>query len=481
MLKIKDGHPNNILIIGDLILDHYIQGAVNRISPEAPVPVLSQASERDVLGGAGNVANNILALGADAILVGVVGQDGPGNRFIELAGQTGISFAPIFDRSRRTTQKTRLLGGQQQLLRVDNEDLTQIDEKIEEEIINVFVAMCIGASAIIISDYKKGLLTPRVLREVISFAGVHSIPTFIDPKGSDYRAYVGANYIKPNRAELEILSGIKCDKLSDVERAAKFLSSETGSTILVTLSQDGMILFSTDGQSFSLPTLAREVFDVSGAGDTAIAAFAFAISQNASPQLAASFANVASGIAVSKIGTASVSFQEILHASQKTHFIDEADQAQHFSLSEAVEVAQNWRRRSFKVGFTNGSFDLLHPGHIALLREAAAQCDRLIVAINSDASVKRLKGSLRPIQNDMARADVVSAIGCVDHVVIFDEDTPLEAIMAICPDVLIKGADYAETEIVGADFVKKNGGKIVRVELKQGHSTTNLVTRSKNN
>lgn len=478
MLSISNNLSIQILVIGDLILDHYVEGQVKRISPEAPVPILFQTSERDVLGGAGNVANNIRALGGQASLIGVLGQDFAADRFIDLAKAAGIKLSSIRDGKRNTSQKTRLLGDRQQLLRVDNETLSDVNEALEIEIIDTIRDLMSDVNGVIISDYRKGLLTPFVLQQTIELANALNIPVFVDPKGAESAYYRGATYIKPNRAELELLTGLACKSLRVVEEAAAILIEKTGANVLVTLSQDGMILIDNAYKKFSLPTQAREVFDVSGAGDTAIASFAFAIAQNASPENAARFANIASGIAVSKIGTSAISFEEISAEVKKLYSHNETFRGNHVTLPEATKLREDWRSRGFRVGFTNGCFDLLHPGHISLLRGAAAACDRLIVAINSDASVKRLKGEARPIQSEAARAEVVGALESVDLVVIFDEDTPLEAIEAIKPDVLVKGADYQEDEIVGAAFVKRNGGKVVRVNLRDGHSTTNLVNRS---
>lgn len=468
----------NILILGDIILDRYIEGHVRRISPEAPVPVLLQTSDRDVLGGGGNVANNIRALGGQAFLVGVLGKDDAAERIKISADDLGIKLFHVVDNNRRTTVKTRLLGDRQQLLRVDNEDLVDINKAVELEIIANIDELLPQVEALIISDYRKGALTPFVLQTAIRSAKEHKVPVFVDPKGRDYTNYVGADYIKPNRAELELLSNMSCKDFADVSNAAYFLSEKTNANVLVTLSQDGMFLFKLDGSILALPTEAKEVYDVSGAGDTAMASFAFALSHGESVENSARFANISSGIAVSKVGTATVSLSEIITSADQLYSHDSDTPDSQIDLDEASKICEDWRRQGLKVGFTNGCFDLLHPGHIALLRGASAECDRLIVAINSDDSVRRLKGSQRPIQDELARSEVLRAIEYVDLVVIFNEDTPLKSIQFIKPDVLIKGSDYEEKDIVGADFVKGNGGHVVRVKLREGHSTTNLVKRS---
>lgn len=478
MFTIKKDPRVDILVLGDLILDHYIEGQVKRISPEAPVPILFQMAERDVLGGAGNVANNISALGATVYLVGVLGDDDAARRFSELAKNQKILISAILDSKRNTSQKTRLVGDRQQLLRVDNETIDEIDNEIEIKIIDLIGKMINKVKGVIISDYKKGLLTPFVLQQTIKLANASNVPVFVDPKGDNYIYYRGADYVKPNRLELETLTNLSCKSISDVEAAAAFLIQEIGSNVLVTLSQDGMILINKDRKKISFPTQAREVYDVSGAGDTAIASFSFAIVQGATPENAAQFANIASGLAVSKIGTAAITFDEISLEIKKYFSHDGETQGNYVSLTEASKIRDEWRARGFLVGFTNGCFDLLHPGHISLLRGASDACDRLIVAINSDDSVKRLKGPTRPIQSELARAEILGALECVDLVVIFDEETPLEVIKAIKPDALIKGADYQEEDIVGAKFVKSDGGKVVRVNLRDGYSTTNLVNKS---
>jgi D-beta-D-heptose 7-phosphate kinase / D-beta-D-heptose 1-phosphate adenosyltransferase len=474
----KNNSAGRFLVLGDLILDRYIEGHVKRISPEAPVPILLQKSERDVLGGAGNVANNIRALGGEAYLVGVLGNDRAAETIKRTAEQNGTRIFAVIDNDRCTTVKTRLLGDRQQLLRVDNEDVGDISNQTQNILLKNIDQLLPQVDAVVISDYRKGTLTSSILNHTIQQAKRSSVPVFVDPKGREYTHYIGADFIKPNRSELELLTKMSCDNFHNVAKAAAFLSKETGANVLVTLSQDGMILFKKDGSKFSLRTEAKEVFDVSGAGDTAIASFAFAICQGETAENAAKFANISAGIAVSKIGTVAVSLDEIVNSANKLHFHSHLNQDDFADLHAAVKIRLEWEQQGFKVGFTNGCFDLLHPGHITLLRAAAAECDRLIVGVNSDASVRRLKGPARPIQYDIARAEVLKAIDCVDLVVIFNEDTPLEIIKLIKPDVLIKGSDYKEEDIVGAEFVKASGGSIVRVQLLEGHSTTNLVKRS---
>lgn len=471
-------NKTKVLILGDLILDKYIHGQVNRISPEAPVPVLLQSSEKSVLGGAGNVANNIRSLGGEAYLVGLLGNDSAGQEFQAEAELLGVQLRAVIDQGRRTTVKTRFMGERQQLLRLDSEDSEEISQNSATSLLEEIYFLVKHVDAVIISDYRKGTLTISILQETIALAKKFKIPVLIDPKGNDYTPYIGADYIKPNRNELSLLTKINCQNNENVEKAAAYLSRETKSNILVTLSHDGMVLYNRNGNNFSISTIAKEVYDVSGAGDTAIAAFTFALINNEPPENAVRFANIASGIAVTKLGTSAVSLEEIIQEANRIHDHDNKRNRGHSDIAHAVIVRDEWRKNGYKVGFTNGCFDLLHPGHISLLRSSATECDRLIVAINSDKSVKRLKGASRPIQDEQSRAEILNAIFCVDLVIIFDEDTPLEVIKQLTPDVLIKGSDYEERNIIGADFVKGNGGRVLRVQLVSGHSTTNLVKRS---
>ena len=478
MFNLKTDKNLKILIVGDLILDRYVEGNVDRISPEAPVPVLHKTHERDVLGGAANVANNINSLGAEAYLIGVLGNDVFADKFEKLAENSGINLRAIRDPNRYTTVKTRLLGDRQQLLRVDSETRFDVDQNIQEITLDVISKLIQQMSALIISDYRKGMLSPSLLIKVIKLAKSYGIPVFVDPKGNESKFYSGADYIKPNRSELEALTKMRCDNTEQVVAAAEYLSEKTDSHILVTLSKEGMILVGKNRTSYSLPTEAKEVFDVSGAGDTAIAAFVFALANGNSAESSMRLANIASGIAVSKIGTVAVSMQDIKAELDRRYNLKNSDNDKVIDIESAIKIRNIWRQQGFKVGFTNGCFDLIHPGHIALLSGASEVCDRLIVGLNSDASVARLKGPERPIQTEFGRAEVLRSIKYVDLVVIFREDTPLEMIKSIMPDVLIKGADYNLDDIVGADIVRSHGGDIITVPLRDGNSTTNLIKRS---
>jgi D-beta-D-heptose 7-phosphate kinase/D-beta-D-heptose 1-phosphate adenosyltransferase len=469
------------VVLGDLMLDSYIHGSVNRISPEAPVPVLRFVGQDETAGGAANVAFNLRALGADPVLIGIVGLDDTADRLATLMTSRGITTELVASPDRPTTIKTRVLATRrQQMLRIDREVSKPIPEEVEIRLLERVASALDAAQAIIVSDYAKGCLTDRVLAGVIGMARARGLPVLVDPKRRDFAPYSGATFIKPNLAELAESTGMDCSTDEGVAEAARYLVSRTGASILLTRSERGMSLYSVDGrEEVALPPAAREVFDVSGAGDTVIATFALALVGAATRHQAMRLANVAAGIVVSKAGTATVSREELTVelAGRRARTLVPA--ASILGVEEARELARRWQSEGFTVGFTNGCFDLLHPGHVAILRGAAAECDRLVVGLNSDASVRRLKGDTRPVQSEAARAEVIAAIGVVDVVIIFEDDTPLELITALAPDVLVKGGDYTEDRIVGADIVKAGGGRVVRVDIVSGHSTTNLIARSR--
>lgn len=463
------------MVLGDSMLDAYIVGAVDRISPEAPVPVVRQARTRESAGGAANVAANVCSLGGGAHLVTCVGADPEGQRLVALLSSAGIETSLVDVSPRPTTLKTRFASGQQQLLRLDREDAAAIPPAVEERVIAALGDGLERCALLVVSDYSKGMLTDRVLRQAISLAERKHVPVFIDPKRRDFSIYRGATVLKPNRKELEAATGLPVQNDAQVDRAAAAAAAATGATILVTRSESGMSLVRPDGSSIHMPTQAREVFDVTGAGDTVMAALSVGVASGLPLEEAMAFANLAGGIAVSKHGTAMVTAAEV--EAERGLIAEEhvVGRGACVAVDDAVRLRQVWKRQGLTVGFTNGCFDLLHPGHIALLRGAAQACDRLIVGLNSDASVKRLKGSERPVQGQDARATVLGAIEAVDLVTIFADDTPADLVARLVPDVLVKGADYAVDDIVGADTVRAAGGRVLTVELVPGQSTTRLI------
>lgn len=464
----------SVLCVGDVMLDRFVYGSVERVSPEAPIPVLRIEREATMLGGAGNVAANLVALGAACRFVSVVGEDAAGLELVRLvAGETGDGGGLVVEPGRRTTVKTRFIGNRQQLLRADAETAVPIAEA--EEVLVAARTGLLTVGAVILSDYGKGVLAGGLPARLIAAAREAGLPVVVDPKGDDYARYRGADVVTPNRKELMQATGLPADSDAEVEAAARRLIERCGiGAIVATRSERGMSVVTGDG-AVHLAAEAREVFDVSGAGDTVVATLTAALSVGVDLADAARLANLAAGIVVGKVGTAVVRVPELrsaLHEQQWRH-----GEGKVASLEEAVEQAERWRRRGKRIGFTNGCFDLLHPGHIALLNQAKAACDVLIVGLNSDDSVKRLKGETRPVQNEAARATVLASLACVDRVVIFGEDTPEALIRALRPDVLVKGADYTVETVVGAGFVQSYGGKVVLARLVEGQSTTSTIQR----
>ena len=464
-----------IAIVGDLMLDVYVGGSVRRISPEAPVPVLHVSSQRAVPGGAANVAANLATLGLHVRLVGVVGQD---EARLELLGALAAcgeidSSAMVVSPERQTIQKLRVIGEHQQIVRVDREDQFPFSPALRDQCIAAGRAAIDDAELLIISDYGKGVCSVEVMQALIDHAQASGKPVIADPKRTDLSAYRGVTMLTPNRKELSEATGLPCETDEEAKQAATAAQAQCGAAILLTRSEKGMSLFPVDGPELHLPTVAQNVFDVSGAGDTVVAVIAAAMVAGLPVEDQLRMANHAAGIVVSKLGTASVTRQELADA--LTIASAPAGEAGYLPIEQARAQRTAWAAGKLTVGFTNGCFDLLHPGHISLLEQAAAHCDRLIVGLNTDASVRRLKGPSRPIQDETARARVMAAIRGVAAVVLFDEDTPLETIEALQPDLLVKGADYSEDAVVGWPVVQARGGRLLLANLEAGRSTSSLV------
>lgn len=469
-----------VLVIGDVMVDHYVSGRVSRVSDEAPVPIVQVSDERWTAGGAANVAANIAALGGKAMLAGVTGSDPAASTLAGILGALSgaVEAHLVADAGRPTTIKTRYMGGQHQIVRVDRELGGAIARATEDRLIDIIGDLADEVDAIMISDYAKGVLTDRVLAAVMEQAARAGVPVIVDPKRADWSAYRGAAYITPNRKELTLATHAACGSDAECAAAAEVAIAQTGAAILLTRSEQGMSLFAKGAPPVHLAAKAREVFDVSGAGDTVAATVALGIAGGLSADIAMQVANIAAGIVVAKRGTATASPAELLAEIEAGHRVLVSTPGA-VSLAAARELRQQWAREGLSVGFTNGCFDILHAGHVALLREAANACDRLIVALNTDASVSALKGPSRPVQAEEVRAAVMAAVKGVDAVILFGEPTPLEAIRALEPDVLVKGADYAEDQIVGADIVRARGGRIVRAQLVDGQSTTKVIEKSR--
>lgn len=466
-----------VMCVGDVMLDRYVMGDVERISPEAPIPVLRVAQEIAMLGGAGNVANNIAALGGGGHFIAVVGDDSAGDEVARLLGDLkSVDADLLVDNGRRTTLKTRFVGAGQQMIRADVESVETLDDAIMANAVDHVRLNGKNTGVAVLSDYGKGMVSDAVIKAVIAQAHGADQMVIVDPKGNDYGRYQGADLVTPNKKELMDATGLPAGTDAEVVAACRHLI-ETCSIggVLATRSADGMTLVVKDQEPQHLKAEAREVFDVSGAGDTVVATLALAIAAGADLGDAARLANTAAGIVVGKSGTATVSSAELSRALHHQE-LGQAE-AKLCDLDRACAKVAAWRDQNLKVGFTNGCFDLLHPGHISLLSQARAACDKLVVGLNSDSSVRELKGETRPVQSEAARAAVLGALAAVDLIVLFTEDTPINLIENLRPDVLVKGADYTIETVVGADIVQGYGGHVVLADLLDGHSTTGTIER----
>ena len=462
-----------VLVVGDVLLDRFVHGSVQRISPEAPVPVLRRSRVSTMLGGAGNVAANVMSLGGRPRLIGVVGDDAEGEEVAALCAAMDLHDVRLVPAAGRPTSvKTRLIADNQQVLRLDVESVEPLERPVHEAVEAAVAAALGDARMLVLSDYGKGVLGDGGAERLIARARAAGTPVLVDPKGIDYDRYRGATYITPNLKELHEATGLPVASDAQVEAAARTLLERLGlEAVIATRSEKGVSVISRDAVLHA-PTEAREVFDVSGAGDTAVATLALALAGGASLADAARLANVAAGVAVSKRGTAQVSLAELAET------LRAQDPAEAGSPRAADLILAEWRRRDLRIGFTNGCFDIVHPGHVALLSRARALCDRLVVGLNADASVRRLKGEGRPINDEASRRIVLEALRSVDLVLAFEEDTPEALIRRVRPDVLIKGADYTLDQVVGADFVLASGGRVELVPLVEGQSTTAIARRA---
>ncbi len=464
-----------VALAGDVMLDRFVYGEVSRISPEAPIPVLRVGDEKAMPGGAGNVARNLAALGAKVDFLSVVGDDEAGAELKTALGAEAVTSSLTVVPGRETTVKMRFVAMGQQVLRVDRETNLPLGNAPSEKFIAGLTAALDDKDVLVLSDYGKGVLTPAVLAAAITAARGKGLPVVIDPKGRDYARYAGADVVTPNRKELGEATGLPVDSDEEIVAAARALIAAHGiGVVVVTRAQAGMSVVTANDVTH-LKAEAREVFDVSGAGDTVVSTLAAALGSGLSLPEAAALANSAAGIVVGKVGTAVVHGDELAAKLREREL--SALEAKIAGLESARDIVEAWRARGLSVGFTNGCFDLLHPGHVTLLDKARTLCDRLVVGLNSDSSVKRLKGEDRPVQPEIARATVLAALQSVDLVVIFEEDTPARLIETLRPGLLVKGGDYKVSEIVGADFVQANGGRVEIVDIVPGFSTTGTIAR----
>ena len=463
-----------ILLVGDVMLDRYFDGTVDRISPEAPIPVLHVQRTFHRPGGAANVAVNISARGGLATLVGVVGVDDASDQLRKVLQHEGVACDELTATDTiPTTVKTRLLAGHNQIARFDEEAILN-DVAVHERLVRQITALLAEADVAVISDYAKGVCQRSVCRAVIDAAREKAIPVVVDPKGTDFTKYLHASVITPNRSEAVAVVGFPIHGPDDGLRAAQVLRERFSiDSAVVTLGEQGMVVVSKD-QSAVIPTQARQVFDVTGAGDSAVATLAVALGRGIALREACFLANAAAGLQVSRIATARITWSDVMHAIDEQASISRSKVVDRFELQSAVRQARTEGKR---IGFTNGCFDILHHGHVTLLEAAAKECDLLVVGVNSDASVTRLKGPPRPFVPSAERQAVLAGLSSVGLVCEFSEDTPLELVKVIEPDVLVKGGDYEADNVVGADIVKARGGRVVTPLFVPNASTTGLVDR----
>lgn len=470
-MKILKNFTPKILVFGDLMLDHYLWGSCERISPEAPVQVVDVAKETTLLGGAGNVINNLVTLGAKVSVGSVIGDDENGKELLNMLRSIDVDTSNIFTlKNRKTSKKSRIIASSQQVLRYDKESKEQILDEEADKILNSVNSTICTYDAVVLSDYGKGVLSGYFCQKLIELCKKNSIKVFVDPKGSNYSKYKGAYLLTPNKKEAMLATGVDIKDKESLKKALLKLKDICDLDIsMITLSEDGIATYDNELKLF--PTVAKEVFDVTGAGDTVIASIAFAFSANRSISEAAGFANLAAGVVVGKIGSATVTLDEIEEYEAALH--KSTSDAHIKSFEEIKIVVERYRKNGKKVVFTNGCFDILHVGHVKYLQEAKSFGDILIVGLNSDASVSRLKGPTRPVNIAQDRAYLLAALEAVDFVVPFEDDTPYELIKMIQPDTLVKGGDYKGKDVVGTEFANE----LKLVDFVEGKSTTKTIKK----
>lgn len=474
---VKNFNQSNrhVLVIGDVMLDRYLIGEVNRISPEAPVPVVLLQSQQDRAGGASNVAANLALLGVKTHMIGIVGHDGEAAILIELMNEAGIETSGMVRTTQRpTVAKTRILSGHQQMVRLDQESnapLSASESSLLLEAIKTQLAQ--KPALVILSDYAKGVLSQEVCVFVIKQCKALQIPVLVDPKGHDYSKYTGATALTPNKKETAEACMTSTRDPALIDKAAALKQQLNLEFLVVTRGEEGISLI--DDHAHLLPATAKQVFDVSGAGDTVIATLAAGLINGLLPLEALQLANIAAGVVVGKVGTVPIQQDELIAAISAEQTSEQAHKV--CDLAQLQEKVSRWKKAKQKIVFTNGCFDLLHAGHVTYLEAAKKRGDKLILGLNTDRSVSALKGPTRPVVNENDRARVLAALESVDAVILFDEDTPLNLINTLKPDVIAKGSDYTEARVVGAEEVKSWGGEVALIDLVAGRSTSNIIKK----
>ena len=474
-MKLPDFDECGVLVVGDLMLDEYVWGDVERISPEAPVQIVSVRREDYTLGGAGNVVNNLAALGAKVSVAGVIGDRSDGDRLLRRFNELGVDAGGVVrEKGRLTTRKTRVIAANQHVLRIDRESKKDISSQTLATITEFAEDKIPCADAVLISDYGKGLLTRTLLKRITEFAGVHGKITLADPKGLDFSKYSGVTLLTPNKKEAGLASGIEISRETDfLEVGNKILEKSEAENLLITCGKDGMLLFEGNNTPYEISAQARQVYDVSGAGDTVASVMGLALASGLSLREGAVLANAAAGIVVGKMGTATVSKAELNTA---LNISADNTSPKHKSLSELSELAAELRRKGKKIAVTNGCFDLLHTGHIMLLSKSKQLGDVLIVAIDDDASVRALKGPGRPVLSAGERVRILSALDSVDYVAVFSSEQQLKSLIEnIRPDMLTKGSNYTSEKVVGHELLEKFGGRVVLFPIAENISSSNII------
>jgi len=460
-----------VLVVGDLMIDHYLWGNTDRISPEAPVQVVDIYKETVVLGGAGNVVNNLKTLGTEVFVVSVVGKDENANELRNMLDDIEVKHYLIAEKDRQTTKKSRIIAAHQQVIRYDFESKNKISSKTEDKVLQYFSDIICDVDIVLLSDYGKGVLTKKLTHSLITKANQQNKRVLIDPKGTDYSKYSGAYLLTPNKKEATEATKIKIKDEKTLKSALTKLNSIVSVEIpMITLSEDGIAIL-VDGDVLTKPTVAKEVYDVTGAGDTVLASLGYSLALNKNIVEAIEFANLAAGVVVGKIGSATVTVGEI---EDYKNYLHKSDVDSHIKTTDEIQkIVFRLKEQKKKIVFTNGCFDILHKGHVQYLNTAKSFGDVLILGLNSDDSVRRLKGLSRPINGESDRAYILASLESVDYVVVFTQDTPIELIRTIEPDILVKGADYQDQEIVGSEIAKE----VKLVQFVDGKSTTSTINK----
>jgi D-beta-D-heptose 7-phosphate kinase/D-beta-D-heptose 1-phosphate adenosyltransferase len=467
-----------ILVIGDLMIDEYLWGNVERISPEAPVQVVSVVGDTTTLGGAGNVVNNLVALGAQVSVASVIGAGERALLVLKLFKELGVDIGGLIqDPNRPTTKKTRILAGHQHVLRIDRETRQEISDENADKLLWFVKERIDDFDVVLLSDYGKGLLSEKLLRRLIDEAKHHGKAIIVDPKGLNFKKYAGATAITPNKREASLATGTEIvDDVSLTVAGQKLIQEIPVDKVLISCGKDGMVLFEREKEPFKISAEARQVFDVSGAGDTVLAVLGLGLASGASFREAAALANVAAGIVVGKVGTATVSREELERALEPSLGGLAAKQK---TLPDLILIAERLRAAGKTIVMTNGCFDLLHVGHVRLLSASKKMGDVLIVAIDDDQSVKALKGNNRPIIGEQERVRIISALDCVDYVTLFSTEDLNNLIDAVRPDVLTKGSNYTTETVLGREIVERAGGRLVLIPITEAVSSSRIIDQIK--